>query len=105
MSVPEIDVQTLAAECAAGCRLFDVREPFEYDEVRIPGSTLIPMAEVPEEIEQFEGADTVYLVCRTGSRSTKAVEYLRRNGIDAVNVAGGLVAWIDAGLATESGPE
>ena len=104
MSVPEVDVQTLAARCAAGCRLFDVREPFEYEEVRIAGTTLIPMAEVPEEIEQFEGTDTVYLVCRTGSRSTKAVEYLRRNGIDAVNVAGGLVAWIEAGLPTESGP-
>jgi rhodanese-related sulfurtransferase len=105
MSVPEIDVQTLAAERAAGCRVFDVREPFEYEEARIPGTTLIPMAEVPEEIEQFEGTDTVYLICRTGSRSSKAVEFLRRNGIDAVNVSGGLVAWIEADLPIESGPQ
>jgi rhodanese-related sulfurtransferase len=104
MSAPEIDVQTLAARCAEGCRLFDVREPFEYDEIRIAGATLIPMADVPEEIEQFEGDEPVYLVCRTGSRSSKAVEYLQRNGIDAVNVAGGLVAWVQAGLPTESGP-
>ena len=50
MSASEIDVQTLAAARATGCRLFDVREPFEYEEVRIPGSTLIPFADVPEEI-------------------------------------------------------
>jgi rhodanese-related sulfurtransferase len=104
MSAPEIDVQTLADRCATGCRLFDVREPFEYEEIRIAGATLIPMAEVPEEIEQFEGDEPVYLVCRTGARSGKAVEYLQRNGIDAVNVAGGLVAWVQAGLPTESGP-
>lgn len=104
MSAPEIDVQTLADRCAAGCRLFDVREPFEYEEIRIAGATLIPMAEVPEEIEQFEGDEPAYLICRTGSRSGKAVEYLQRNGIDAVNVAGGLVAWVQAGLPTESGP-
>lgn len=102
MSESEIDVQTLAAARAAGARVFDVREPFEYEEVRIPGSTLIPFADVPEEIEQFEGTDRVYLVCHTGARSGRAVEFLRRNGIDAVNVSGGLVAWIQAGLPTES---
>jgi rhodanese-related sulfurtransferase len=105
MSDSEIDVQTLAAARAAGCRVFDVREPFEYAEERIPGSTLIPFADVPEEIEQFEGTDTVYLVCHSGARSGRAAEFLRRNGIDAVNVSGGLVAWIQAGLPTESSAE
>jgi rhodanese-related sulfurtransferase len=104
MNVPQVDVQTLASEQAAGRRIFDVREVDEYEEVRLAGVTLIPMAEVAEEIEQFEGADPVYVVCHTGSRSGRVVEYLRRNGIDAVNVAGGMVAWIQAGLPTESGP-
>lgn len=104
MSVPEIDVQTLASERVAGRRVFDVREPDEFDEVRVPESVLVPLAEVPEEIEQFEGTDTVYVICRTGSRSRKAVQYLRANGIDAVNVAGGTVAWVNAGLPTEAGP-
>jgi rhodanese-related sulfurtransferase len=104
MSVPEIDVQTLASERVAGRRVFDVREPDEFDEVRVPESVLVPLAEVPEEIEQFEGTDTVYVICRTGSRSRKAVQYLRANGIDAVNVAGGTMAWVNAGLPTEAGP-
>jgi rhodanese-related sulfurtransferase len=104
MSVPEIDVQSLAAERAAGRRVFDVREPDEYDDVRVPDAILVPLATVPEELDRFDGTDTVYVVCRSGSRSRKAVEFLRRSGIDAVNVSGGMLAWIEAGLRTESGP-
>ena len=104
MSVPEIDVQTLAIERVAGRRVFDVREPDEYEEVRVPEAVLVPLAMVPEEIEQFEGTDTVYVICRSGARSRKAVEFLRANGIDAVNVAGGTLAWVEADLPTEAGP-
>ena len=104
MSVPEIDVQTLATERAAGRRVFDVREPHEYDEVRIPDVELVPLATVPDELDQFAGDDTIYIVCRSGSRSRKAAAFLRANGIDAVNVAGGTLAWIAAGLPTDSGP-
>ena len=104
MSVPEIDVQTLATERVAGRRVFDVRELDEYEEIRLPETILVPLMEVPEEIEQFEGTDTVYVICRSGSRSRKAVEFLRANGIDAVNVAGGMLAWVEAGLPTEAGP-
>lgn len=103
MSVPEIDVQTLATERRAGRRVFDVRQPDEYEEIRVPDAVLVPLADVPEEIEQFEGTDTVYVICRSGARSRKAVEFLRANGIDAVNVAGGMLAWADAGLPTEAG--
>jgi rhodanese-related sulfurtransferase len=104
MSVPEIDVQTLASERSAGRRVFDVREPDEYEEIRVSDVVLVPLADVPEEVEQFEGTDTVYVICRSGSRSRKAVQFLRANGIDAVNVAGGMLAWVEAGLPTEAGP-
>ena len=104
MSVPEIDVQTLAIERVAGRRVFDVREPDEFEEIRVADVVLVPLADVPEEIEQLEGTDTVYVICRTGSRSRKAVEFLRANGVDAVNVAGGTLAWLEAGLPTEAGP-
>jgi rhodanese-related sulfurtransferase len=84
--------------------VFDVREPDEYDEVRVPDAELVPLAEVPEEIDKFDGVDTVYIVCRTGARSAKAVAFLRANGVDAVNVTGGTLAWIAAGFPTDSGP-
>src|SRR5258708_3220880 len=104
MSVPEIDVQTLVTERAAGKRLFDVREPDEFEEVRVPGAQLVPLATVPDELDQFAGGDTVYIVCRSGGRSRKAAQFLRENGVDAVNVAGGTLAWIKAGPPTEAGP-
>jgi rhodanese-related sulfurtransferase len=46
----------------------------------------------------------VYVICARGGRSAKAVEHLRQQGIDAVNVAGGTLGWIDAGLPTDHGP-
>ena len=103
MSVPEIDVDTLATERADGRRLFDVREPEEYEEVRVPGAVLVPLATVPDELAQFAGGDTVYVICRSGARSRKAVQFLRANGIDAVNVAGGTLAWVAADFPIEAG--
>ncbi len=44
------------------------------------------------------------MICARGGRSAKAAEHYRSLGIDAVNVAGGTLAWIDAGLPTDSGP-
>jgi rhodanese-related sulfurtransferase len=43
----------------------------------------------------------VYVICAVGARSAKAVGHLRGEGIDAVNVAGGTRAWIDAGQPTD----
>jgi rhodanese-related sulfurtransferase len=54
------------------------------------------MGEIPTEV-------TVYVICKSGGRSAKAVEHLRANGVDAVNVAGGTLAWIEAGNAVETG--
>ena len=50
----------------------------------------------------FEGA-TAYLVCRSGGRSLRVAEYLDERGYDVVNVAGGMMAWIDAGHAVSVG--
>jgi rhodanese-related sulfurtransferase len=44
------------------------------------------------------------VICASGVRSAKAVEYLNRQGYDTVNVAGGSKAWMDAGLPVEHGP-
>ncbi|MGH9275327.1 MAG: rhodanese-like domain-containing protein, partial [Acidimicrobiales bacterium] len=63
---------------------------------------LIPLAEVVERIDEVPTSGTVYVICATGVRSAKAVQHYRAQGIDAVNVAGGTRAWIDAGLPTDS---
>ena len=98
MDVPEIDVTELAARQAEGAVLIDVRTPGEYADARVPGAQLIPLPEVVERIDEVPTEGTVYVICARGPRSAKAVQHYRSQGIDAVNVAGGTLAWIDAGL-------
>ena len=101
MDIPEIDVAELAQRQADGAALIDVRSPGEFAEARVPGAHLIPLADVVERIEEVPTDGTVYVICATGARSAKAAQHFRSIGIDAVNVAGGTVAWIDAGLPIE----
>jgi rhodanese-related sulfurtransferase len=82
--------------------LIDVREQWEWDEQRIPGAILIPLAEVPTRLAEIPDDRDVFVHCQRGGRSAKAVEYLREHGRSrAVNVRGGIEAWGQAGLPVE----
>ena len=78
--------------------LIDVRNPAEVEVAVIAGSELIPLPtfeseEVIERIKVIAASRTVYVHCKLGGRSAKAVEVLASHGIDAVNVQGGIDAW------------
>jgi rhodanese-related sulfurtransferase/molybdopterin-guanine dinucleotide biosynthesis protein A len=103
VDVPETDVETLSARMEEGAEVFDVRQPDEYEQAHVPGVRLVPLDQVPERLDEFPSDDTVFVICRTGARSARAVEFLRANGVDAVNVAGGTVGWIDAGKHVDTG--
>src|SRR6185436_3875362 len=79
--------------------VLDVREKNEFDICRIPGSTLIPLGELPNrlaEIPQGPDAPDVVVHCKMGGRSAKAVGLLRDRGFTRVtNLTGGILAWID----------
>lgn len=100
--VPEIEVAELAANVHAGAALIDVREPGEFAAARVPGAQLIPLGDLVERIDEVPTDGTVYVICASGARSARAAAHLRRQGIDAINVAGGTLAWIDAGHPTDS---
>jgi len=106
LPAPEIDVDELARRREAGIVLIDVRQPDEYDEFHVPGAILIPLADVPERLVEVPDAGPVHVICRSGGRSRTAVAFLRERGYEAVNVAGGSLAWQESGrpIATGSLP-
>ena len=104
MDIPEIDVTELAALRETGAPLIDVREDDEYAEARVPGAVHIPLGQIPDRVAEVPSGETVYVICAKGGRSAKAAEHLRAQGLDAVNVAGGTLGWIDAGFPTDHGP-
>ena len=75
--------------------LLDVREAGEREIVTIPGATWLTIADLRAgaEVPVPEGA-RVYVHCKSGARSAEAVDLLRARGIDAVDVEGGVLAWV-----------
>ena len=105
MPVPEIDVDQLAKLHAEGVPIIDVRQPDEYVSGHVPGAVLIPLADVPERVEDIPGDQPVYVICRSGARSARAVEFLLGQGLDATNIAGGTLAWVAIGGEVSLGLE
>ena len=75
--------------------LLDVREPWEYATAALPGSTLIPMAEIPTRAHAELDPDQAYVVlCHHGMRSLSVTMWLREQGFDQVqSLAGGIDQW------------
>ena len=77
--------------------ILDVREPQEYQICNIPGSTLIPLGDLPSRLHELEGRGEMIVHCKSGARSAKAVKLLREAGFaQAKNLRGGILRWIDA---------
>jgi adenylyltransferase/sulfurtransferase len=100
-SVESIGVRELKALLdgdTSGLVLIDVRNPPEAEIARIPGAELIPLdqiesGEAVERVRQLAAGKTLYVHCKMGGRSAKALIALRRHGIEGINVAGGINAW------------
>jgi sulfur-carrier protein adenylyltransferase/sulfurtransferase len=86
--------------------LVDVREPHEYEIVRIPGSVLIPKDRIlsGEALAELPQDKPLVLHCKSGARSAEALAALHKAGFaDAVHVGGGVLAWakqVDPSLPT-----
>ena len=104
-SVPEIDVAELARRHAEGAYVLDVRQPDEYEAGHVPGAVLVPLDQLEARQAEVPADRPLLVICKSGGRSAKAVQFLSATGRDATNVAGGTMAWIDAGHAVAQGPE
>lgn len=75
-------------------QLLDVREPREAALGAIGGSVLVPLGALAGRLQEVDRARRVVVYCRTGARSARAVELLRKAGLNRTyNLAGGIVAW------------
>ncbi len=83
------EVQALVSE---GWTLLDVRTQAEWDEVRLEGSTHLPMDQVVARLDEVP--DRVICVCAVGARSARVADYLKAQGREAVNLDGGIQAWL-----------
>ena len=104
-SLPEIDVAELARRHAEGAYVLDVRQPDEYEAGHVPGAVLVPLDQLEARLEEVPSDRPLLVICKSGGRSAAAVQALTGAGYDATNVAGGTMAWIDAGHPVAEGPE
>jgi rhodanese-related sulfurtransferase len=79
-------------------QLVDVRQQHEHEAGRIAGDRLIELDRLGAEAGSIERDRPVVFYCRTGGRSAMATQAFEQAGFDAHNLAGGLVAWDEAGL-------
>lgn len=97
-AVPEIDAGEARKRVDDGAVLLDVREPEEWYAGRVDGSLWIPMGDVGNRQGDLPGDAPLVVICRSGARSGKVVAALVQAGYDAVNVGGGIKAWVAMGL-------
>lgn len=93
--VPTVELTQLPDDAV----LLDVREDDEWAAGHAPDATHVPMGDLPARLGDLPHDGTLYVVCRGGGRSARATAYLNANGWDAVNVAGGMKGWHEAGRA------
>ena len=108
MAIREVDVEALHAAMEQGALVVDVRQPDEYVSGHVPGAVLVPLGEVPGNVRAFRTeppGGTVYVICRSGARSMRACEFVAQHDIDAVNVAGGTLAWVASGRDVVTGSQ
>jgi rhodanese-related sulfurtransferase len=94
--VPTVSVD----EIPAGAVILDVREDYEWSAGHIEAAVHVPMNEVPTRINYEPGEltqdATIAVICKMGGRSAQVAGWLNRQGYNAFNVDGGMLAWATA---------
>lgn len=103
--LPSVDAAAVPSEGF----VLDVREDDEWAAGHVEGALHIPMSDFVNRFgdltEAAPDGARVHVMCRVGGRSAQVTQYLVRQGIDAVNIDGGMQAWDGAGrpMVTDSG--
>ena len=110
MTIATIDPRAFAELGKDGKKfdLIDVRTPVEFREVHVEGARNVPLDRLDAAALLMErngsAAEPLYVICRSGSRGQQACEKLLQAGFSkAVNVEGGTLACVEAGLLVVRG--
>ena len=103
-SLPSIDIDAAAGSDVV---VLDVREQDEWDAGHIEGALHLPMSQLVDRVAELPGDRRIACVCRSGNRSARVTAWLIANGVDALNLDGGMQRWVAAGrpVVTDSGGE
>ena len=100
----EVSVDQAAQLRDEGAFILDVREPSEWAEFHIPGSTLIPLGELPNRLSEIPTDQPIVVVCRSGNRSASGRDILLQAGFGEVtSMSGGVTMWQSQGLPIATG--
>ena len=93
----EVTVQQMKEALAGNdIAVVDVREHDEAEISKIDGVPMIPLSELAQRFTELDPNQTIYLHCKMGVRSLKAVDFLKQQGFKyCKSVAGGINAWAD----------
>lgn len=90
------------AKYRQGAFMLDVRSQEEYDQIHIPGSSLIPLDELAARTTELPKDKEIIVVCLSGKRSQEGMQILLQAGYKRVKcLSGGLNAWREAGYPIE----
>jgi len=89
-----LELKELMEKDAKNIQLIDVRESWEYKQGNIGGISM-PIGKIENHIDEISRAGKIVLICRSGSRSQKALDQLKKLGFDNLfNLKGGLQEWV-----------
>jgi rhodanese-related sulfurtransferase len=100
--IAEVEVSGVSTILDAGGILLDVREPEEWVAGHAPGAIHMPLRQLPDRMADLAGDARIVVICRSGSRSALATEWLTTAGLDAANLMGGMQEWAHAGMTVET---
>ena len=99
-----ISVEQAYQKYNQGAFVLDVRTQEEWNDFHAPGTTLIPLDELPGRLDELPRDREIVVVCRSGNRSQQGRDILLGAGFTQVtSMSGGLNEWRSAGYPTETG--
>lgn len=87
-----------ARRVARGTLLIDVRNATEWSDAHVAEAHHLHLGRLPDALDELPGEGPVLLLCQSGARSAIARSILLAHGREAINVEGGMMGWLQAGL-------